>query len=96
MTSHSTTAFRMALRMPSTDDFLTCYGDAIDDRVAELLDEAERARPRPRLRSAFAVLLLALAASVLLRHSGIAVVAVWVSTAAVYRAAVRITEPRRS
>jgi hypothetical protein len=77
--------------MPRPD--LDRFGDLIDDRIAELLDElleereAEAPRPRPRLRSALVMLLVALAASVVFRESVLAVCAIWLSTAVVYLAA---------
>lgn len=82
-------------------EFLDRFGDAIDDRIAEIVDEvldqrAERvSRPRP-LRLAVTVLLAALAASVLLRHSVLAVCAVWLSCAVIYLAALRFSAARRS
>jgi hypothetical protein len=75
------------------DLFLSRYGDAIDDRVAEMVDEllGERdAQPRPRrLRPALAALglVLALAATVVLRHDVAAVCTVWPSAAVTYVAA---------
>jgi hypothetical protein len=70
----------------TADEFWTRFGDVIDDRVAELLDdlldEREAARPRrPRRRGVaiFGGTLLAAAvlASFALRHSEIAVCVVW-------------------
>lgn len=61
--------------LPSDREFLDRYGDAIDDRVAEILDEllTERQSVRqPRrlaaLLSVASVLLAAAAAAILLRH----------------------------
>ncbi len=71
------------------------FGDLIDDRIAELLDElleereAHAPRSRPRLWSALVMLLVALAASVVFRQSVLAVCAIWLSTAVVYLAATR-------
>jgi hypothetical protein len=68
------------------DEFWARFGDAIDDRVAELLDdlldEREAARPpRPgrRALAAFgaAITAAAVLASIALRRSEIAVCAVW-------------------
>jgi hypothetical protein len=73
------------------DEFWSRFGDAIDDRVAEmlheLLDEREAALP-PRWRrralavGGLAVTLAALLASIILRRSEIAVCAVWALMAA--------------
>ncbi|HEY1641973.1 MAG TPA: hypothetical protein VGG35_14880 [Streptosporangiaceae bacterium] len=68
------------------EQFWARYGDAIDDRVAELLDdllderEASRApRPRQPALAAFGgvVLVAAVLASIALRGSEIAVCTVW-------------------
>ncbi|HEU5420022.1 MAG TPA: hypothetical protein VFV41_20190 [Streptosporangiaceae bacterium] len=67
------------------DEFWARFGDVIDDRVAELLDdlldEREAARPpRPRGRrlAVFGVAIaVAVLASIALRRSEIAVCAVW-------------------
>ena len=68
------------------DEFWTRYGDAIDDRVAELLDdllderEASRGpRPRRRILAVFGgvVIVAAVLASIALRGSEIAVCTVW-------------------
>ncbi|HWG62936.1 MAG TPA: hypothetical protein VG253_14650 [Streptosporangiaceae bacterium] len=75
--------------MPSDDEFLSRFGDVIDDRIAEILDDliAERdaRRARRRLPDAFGTLALAvaLAASVPLRHSALAVCMIWASAATV-------------
>jgi hypothetical protein len=85
----------------STDHFLCRFGDVIDDRVAEALDEIlgeqDALRPRWRLRPGLAALalLLAAGATVLLRHSVLAVSTVWLSTAAVCLAAAWTTRPSR-
>jgi hypothetical protein len=85
-----------ATEMPRADgtsrpgQFLDRFDDLIDDRIAELLDEREaQGRPRPRPRPAAAMLLIALTASVVLRHSALAVCAIWPSTAVVYLTAAR-------
>src|SRR5580658_6170491 len=82
----------------SAEEFLCRFGDAIDDRVAEVLDERDalRPRPRPRPRAGFAVvaLLPAMTATILLRHEAAAVCAVWLS-AAVACIAVFTTRPGR-
>jgi hypothetical protein len=65
-------------RLPPDEELLTHFGDAIDDRIAEiageLLEERNSARQhRPgRYISAVSLILAALAASALLRHSPIA------------------------
>jgi hypothetical protein len=78
----------------STEEFLCRFGDAIDDRVADVLDERDELRPRPRLRPGFAAaaLLLAVTATIVLRNAAVAVCVVWLSTAAVCLAA-SITRP---
>jgi len=83
----------MQAQIQSAEEFLSRFGDVIDDRVAEVLDEilAERdaLRPQRRPRPGMAALapLLAVAASVLLRHSVLAVCVIWLGTAAVCMAA---------
>jgi hypothetical protein len=81
-------------QVPSADEFLWRFGDAIDDRVAEILDERDTLRPRSRPSPGLAAiaLLLAVAATLVLRHDVVAVCAVWLSTAAVCLAA-RATRP---
>jgi hypothetical protein len=83
-------------QVPSAEEFLWRYGDAIDDRVAEILDERDTVRPRSRPSPGFAAiaLLLAVAATLVLRQDAVAVCAVWLSTAAVCLAA-RATRPGR-
>jgi hypothetical protein len=87
-------------QMESTGGFLSCFGDAIDDRVAdmltELLDERAATLPPGRQRLALAALglLLAMVVTVVLRHQPIAVCTVWPSTAVVYLAATRRTRTR--
>jgi hypothetical protein len=82
----------------SAEEFLWRFGDAIDDRVAEILDERDTLRPRPgpRPRTSFAVvaLLPAVTATILLRHEAAAVCAVWLS-AAIACLAVFTTRPGR-
>jgi hypothetical protein len=84
------------------DDVLCRFGDAIDDRIAEILDDilAERdaERPRRRLPRALGIfsLLLALGVSILLRHSTLAVCTIWPATATVCLAAAWATRPGRS
>jgi hypothetical protein len=78
------------VQVPSAEEFLGRYGDLIDDRVAEVVEEilAERDAARPRVRprpglTALA-LLLATGATVLLRHDTLAAAAVWLSVAVIY------------
>ena len=82
--------------MPGPGQFPDRLGDLIDDRIAELLDEREaETGPRPRPGPAMAMLLIALTASVVLRHSVLAGCVIWLSTAVVYLTATR-TGMRRS
>jgi hypothetical protein len=78
----------------SAEEFLCRFGDAIDDRVAEVLDERDALRPRPRASFAVVALLPAVTATILLRHEAAAVCAVWLS-AAVACLAVFTTRPGR-
>jgi hypothetical protein len=79
----------------SAGEFLYRFGDAIDDRVAEILDERDALRPRlPRGSFAVVALLPAMTATILLRHEAAAVCAVWLS-AAVACLAVFTTRPGR-
>jgi hypothetical protein len=73
----------------SAEEFVRVFGDAIDDRIAEILDERDTLRLRSRLSPGLAAiaLLLAVAATIVLRHEEVAVSAVWLSTAAVCLAA---------
>ena len=87
-----------ARELQLADGFPARVGDLIDDRIAEMLDERD-ARTRTRTRRLSPVLavlgfLIALLASLLLRHSALAVCTIWPSTAAVCLAA-RITTPGR-
>ena len=73
--------------MKSEEEFLSHFSDAIDDRIAEILDELleERnaARPHRRLPQVLgtAGLVLALITSVLLRHNTSAAWTIWSPTA---------------
>jgi hypothetical protein len=78
----------------SAEEFLCRFGDAIDDRVAEILDERDALRSRPRAGFAVVALLPAMTATILLRHEAAAVCAVWLS-AAVACLAVFTTRPGR-
>ena len=86
---------RTSIEMESNGGFLSRFGDAIDDRVAEMVTELldERAVTCPPGRQCLALaafgLLLAMGATVMLRNYLIAACTVWPSTAAVYLAATR-------
>ena len=74
--------------LPPDEELLARFGDAIDDRVAEIVDElleernsARQHRPG-RYISAVSLILAALAASALLRHSPIAWT-IWPSAAVI-------------
>jgi hypothetical protein len=90
------------LAIGSDDEFLLRFGDAIDDRVAEAVEEMlgepaalwRRARLRPVL--AVVALCLAVLASLTLRHNIAAACTVWPSAAAIYLAAIRFTGVARS
>jgi hypothetical protein len=78
---------------PPADEFLDRFGDVLDDRVAEVIDEVLDQRvaqlPRHRLRPALAAvtMVLAVLATIVLRHNAVAVCTVWPSAAAIYVAA---------
>lgn len=83
------------------DELLSRFGDAIDDRIAEILDDvlAERdaGRPHRRLPRALGIfsLLLALGVSILLRHNTLAVGTIWPATATVCLAVAWAARPGR-
>lgn len=91
----------MQTQIQAPDEFLCRYGDLIDDRVADVLEEMLTKRdelcPRWRLRPGLAglSLLLAAATSLVLQHSVLAVCTVWLSAAAVCLIAARTTRPGR-
>jgi hypothetical protein len=74
------------LTTKSGEEFLSRFGDAIDDRIAETLDELledrNAARPRRRLPQVLGTvgLILALITSVLLRHNAVAAWTIWLAT----------------
>jgi hypothetical protein len=76
--------------------------DAIDDRIAEILDKLldERHAKLPYRRLPYALsalgLVLALIASILLRRSELAIGTIWPSTAAICLAATWTAQMRRS
>ena len=90
------------LDLRSEEEFLSRFGDAIDDRIAEILDElleeqnATRQHWRlPKVLSTVS-LILALAASALLQHSATAAWTIWPATAVICLAAAWATSSGRS
>jgi hypothetical protein len=87
--------------LSTEEELLSRFGDAIDDRIADVLEEmlAERdtERPRRRLPRVLGIfsLLLALGVSILLRHSTLAVGTIWPSTATVCLAVAWANRPER-
>jgi len=90
------------LDIRSDGEFLSRFGDAIDDRIAEilddLLDERSAAHPHRRLPQVLGTvtLILALTASVLLRHSALAAWIIWPAAAAISLAIAWTTSTRRA
>jgi hypothetical protein len=86
----------------SGEEFLSRFGDAIDDRIAEildeLLDERNATHPHRRLPQVLGTvtLVLALTASVLLRHSTLAAWTIWPATAIICLAIAWTASIRRS
>jgi hypothetical protein len=84
------------------EEFLSHFGDAIDDRIAEILDELleERnaARPHRRLPQVLGTLglILALITSVLLRHNALAAWTIWPATATICLVIAWTSSTRRS
>jgi len=75
------------LTVRSEEEFFSRFGDAIDDRIAEILDELleERSATRPRrlllqVLGTAGLILLALITSVLLRHNALAAWTIWPAT----------------
>jgi len=70
----------------SEEELLSRFGDAIDDRIAEILDELLEERnatcPHRRLPQVLGTvgLILALITSVLLRHNALAAWTIWPAT----------------
>jgi hypothetical protein len=91
-----------ATRTSAGREFLSRFGDAIDDRIAdildELLEERNATRQHRRLPQVLGTvsLVLALAATVLLQHSAIAVWTIWSATAVICLAAAWTTSSGRS
>ena len=82
-------AYNLSLPLPSDEEFLSRFGDTIDDRIAETLDEllTERSSARrfwrlPYLFGAISLVLAAVAVSVLAGHSLIGWL-IWPATAVV-------------
>ncbi len=71
----------------STAEFLERYGDAIDDRVADMLDEYLRNRPAPPVWPAIAVLFIVGALSLAASRSTLVVAAACLSTALIFLSA---------
>ena len=90
------------LGIQSGEELLSRFGDAIDDRIAEildeLLDERNATHPHRRLPQILGTLTLTLtlAASVLLRHNTLAAWTIWPATAAISLAIAWTTRTRRS
>ena len=92
------------LGIQSGEELLSRFGDAIDDRIAEILDELldERNATHPHRRlpqilgTLTLILILALTASVILRHSTLAAWTIWPATAAISLAIAWTTRTRRS
>jgi hypothetical protein len=81
------------------EPFFDRYGDAVDDRIAEVVEEllANRAaRTRPRLHPLLppiALLVVAVAGiSLLLRQNPVAVAVVWASAAVICGCATRLVD----
>lgn len=90
------------LAMRCEEDFLSHFGDAIDDRIAEileeLLEERNADRPHQRLPQVLgtAGLILALITSVLLRHNASAAWTIWPATATICLVIAWTSSTRRS
>jgi hypothetical protein len=89
--------------MRSEDEFSSQFGDAIDDRIAEileeLLEERDAGRPHqrlPRVLGTAGLLLLALTTSVLLRHNASAAWTIWPATATICLVIAWTNSTRRS
>jgi len=86
----------------SEEELLSRFGDAIDDRIAEILDEPleERnaTRPHRRLPQVLGTvgLILAVITSVLLRHNALAAWTIWPTTVTICLVIAWTSSPRRS
>ncbi len=85
---------------PSSDDFLARYGDVLDDRVAEYVEELlEQRAARHHHRHTTTLILLGLlgallTATIVLRDTPAAVAVVWVAATPMYAISVRTRPPR--
>ncbi len=92
-------AIPQAVDIQDNDELPSRLADAIDDRIAEILNELldERIAMQPHRRLLHApgglILVLALAASTLLWHSTLAAWTIWPSTATVCLAIAWTTKP---
>jgi hypothetical protein len=90
------------LTMKSEEEFLSHFGDAIDDRIAEildeLLDERNATRPHRRLPQVLgtAGLILTLITSVLVRHNALAAWTIWPAAATICLVIAWTSSTRRS
>ena len=90
------------LTVRSEEEFLSRFGDAIDDRIAEILDELleERnaTRPHRRLPQVLGTvgLIAALITSVLLRHNALAAWTIWPATVTICLVIAWTSSTRRS
>jgi hypothetical protein len=90
------------LTVRSEEELLSRFGDAIDDRIAEILDELLEERnaacPHRRLPQVLGTvgLILALITSVLLRHNALAAWTIWPATVTICLVVAWISSPRRS
>ena len=71
----------------STAEFLERYDDAIDDRVADMLEQYLRERPAPPVWPAIAVLVIVASLSLAASRSPFVVAAACVSTALIFLSA---------
>ena len=91
------------LTVRSEEEFFSRFGDAIDDRIAEILDELleERNTTRPHRRlpqvlGTVGLILLALITSVLLRHNALAEWTIWPATVTIWLVIAWTSSTRRS
>lgn len=84
---------------PSSDDFLARYGDVLDDRVAEYVEELLEQRAARHHHHHTTLILLGLlgavlTATILLRDTPAAVAVVWVAATPMYAIGARTRPPR--
>jgi hypothetical protein len=90
------------LTVRSEEELLSRFGDVIDDRIAEILDELLEERnathPRRRLPQVLGTvgLILALITSVLLQHNALAAWTIWPVTVTICLVIAWTSIPRRS